>query len=490
MIERGNRRVFSLHDAGPSDGQESSGEHLAVFGLIPETDFPPLDRRADSTLSGVVGGFHSLMIQEGEQVVPMFEETSGSTCHIVIRGQLIGLKAIADSCPDGNRFCDKGPPVHLPVFKGMPEGKQATDFREHPSCEPYAIRTPARMFEPFEGPDDMCPTDLPFPLVVCVVGREHLRTDDPAKDFAKNSLEHLCSPGGRQREERHGRGHENPKPDSLAHALPARLVHVEDVLFGQSLFDFLTAWFKGLGDFLMKFAHGAKGDVHSEKGPSKLLTPSSGHPMHGGEVGQKSSEPGTEAGSGLRRDIGPGDSAAGTFHTPQLVFADIRFDLGNLYHLATKVIAEHTAAVHAGVKRFVTNLTRLGKDLLDQINLLRWNQIPVCPFVTRLSSRLAMPGFLAPSHFGLLAGPSEDGGLEELEESLVSRATLRSNSSTLRFRLRNCNRSSTIISLSPYAMAVASSRVMGKATIRIHRHGKGNLKSTAIWHNYKPCSTA
>lgn len=393
------KRILSLHNAGPSNGQESSGERLAVFGLISETDFPPLDCGSDSSLSGVVGGFHALMVKEGEQVVPMFEETSGGTCHIMIRGQLVGLQTIADSCPDGDRFRDKGPPVNIPVFEGMPEGKQAPDFREHPSCEPYAIGAPARMFEPFEIPDDMRPTDLPPSLVVGVVGREHVRTDDAVKNVAKDSLEHLCSPGGCQSEERHGRGHENPKPDSLAHALPTRLIDVEDVLLGQSLFDFLTAWFKRFGYFLMKLAYRAKRDVHSEKGPSKLLTPSSGYPMHGGKIGQKSGKPGTEAGSGLRRDIRPGDIAAVALDTTQPVFADIRFDVGNFYHLTPKVGAEHAAAVHVRVKRFVTLLTRLGKDLFDQENLLRWNQIPVCPFVTWLSSRLAMPGFLALSHF-------------------------------------------------------------------------------------------
>ena len=109
----------------------------------------------------------------------------------------------------------------------------------------------------------------------------------------------------------------------------------------------------------MKFAHGAEGDVNPKNGPSKLLTAPSGHPMHSGKVGQKSSKPGTEAGSSLRRNIRPCDGTAGTFQTTQLVFGDVRFDLGNLYHLATKVIAQHTAAIHARVKRFVTNLTRL-----------------------------------------------------------------------------------------------------------------------------------
>ena len=255
------------------------------------------------------------------------------------------------------------------------------------------------MFEPSEGSDNVGPADLPCPLMVCVVSREHVRADDTAKDLAKDPFEDFCTSGGCQGEESHGRGHENPKPDPLAHAFPPRLVHVENLLFGKSLFDFLTAWFKGLGYFLVKFAHRAKGDINPEEGLGKLLTSSSGHPMHGGEVGKESSKSGTEAGSSLGWDIRPGDGAAGTFDTTKLVFGDVRFDLGNLYHLAAKVIAEHTATIHTGVKRFVTNLTRLGKDLLDQINLLSGNQIPVCPLVTRLPSRLAMPGFLAPSHF-------------------------------------------------------------------------------------------
>jgi hypothetical protein len=338
------------------------------------------------------------MIQEGEQVVPMFEETSGGACHIMIRGHLVGLKTIADSCSDWDRLFDKGMSVHVPVLEGVPQGEHAADFCEHPSSETYAIRAPAGMFEPSEGPDDMGPADLSRTFVVCVVSREHVRADDTVEDVAEDSFEHLCSSGGCQGEESHGRGHENPKPDPVSPALPARLVHVEDFLFVQSMFDFLTTWLKGLGDFLVKFAHRAKGDINSEQGLGKLLTSSSSHPVHGGEIGQQGSKPGTESGSSLGRNIRSGDCPADTFHTAQLVFGDVCFDLGNLYHLATKVIAEQSA-VSIGMKGFVTTLTRFGKYLLDQVNLLSRNQVPVYPLVTRLSSRLAMPGFLPLFHF-------------------------------------------------------------------------------------------
>jgi hypothetical protein len=209
-----------LHDAGASDGQESSGKQFGVFRLISETDLPPLDRRSDSSLSGVVGGFRAPMIQEGEQVGPMLEETSGCACHIMIRGHLLGLKTIADSCSDWDRLFHKGVSVHVPVLEGLPQGEHAADVREHPFCEAYAIRAPACMFEPPEGPDDMGRADLSRTLVVCVVGREHVRADDTAEDFAKDPFEDFCSSRGCQGEESHGRGHENPKPDPLAHAFP------------------------------------------------------------------------------------------------------------------------------------------------------------------------------------------------------------------------------------------------------------------------------
>ncbi len=169
--------------------------------------------------------------------------------------------------------------------------------------------------------------------------------------------------------------------------------------------------------------------------------------MHGGEVGQQSGKPGTETRSGLGRDIRPRDSAAGTFHTTQPVFGDPWSDVGNFYHLATKVVAEHAAAVRARAKRFVTNLTRLRKDLLDHISLLGRDQNPVYPLVTRLSSRFAMPGFLGPYNGRSACRTVRRGRFRGIGR--ISREqghfTLQ-NSSILALK---CNRTSMIVSLSP-----------------------------------------
>jgi hypothetical protein len=61
---------------------------------------------------------------------------------------------------------------------------------------------------------------------------------------------------------------------------------------------------------------------------------------------------------------------------------------------------------------------------------------------------------------GFFTGPSEEGGLEELEESLVNKAIFRSNSSIRALKLRSV---STITCGSLWAIAMASSRVIGEA---------------------------
>jgi len=284
-------RIPSLKDARSLGGQQSGGKEFPVFGLISETDFPPLDRRPDSSLSGVVGGFHALMVHEGEQVVPMFEETSGGTRHVVIRGQLIGLETIADSCSDGDRFCDKGPSVDMPVSEGMPEGKQASDFREHPSCEPYAIGTPTRMFEALEGPDDMGPTDLPCPLVIGVVRRKHVRTDDPVEDFSEDSLEHLCSPRCGYMVERYKGRDDDPKPAALPLLLPSGLVDVEDRLFRQGLLCLFMGRRQGFGDLLMEFADRPERNVDPENRLGDFLAAPASYSVQTRQMGKQCGKP-------------------------------------------------------------------------------------------------------------------------------------------------------------------------------------------------------
>jgi hypothetical protein len=72
------------------------------------------------------------------------------------------------------------------------------------------------------------------------------------------------------------------------------------------------------------------------------------------------------------------------------------------------------------------------------IDFFDGGQLPFCSLVSWLSSRIAFPGFLRPLAWGFFPGPSEEGGLEELEEleeSLVRRAIFRSSSATRALRI-------------------------------------------------------
>lgn len=83
--------------------------------FVPETNLPPLNRRADSTLCQVVRGLHSLVLPEGEQVLPVREKPPSHTGHFSISGEFVHLEAVAHTGPKRHRFQDKGLPVQTLV---------------------------------------------------------------------------------------------------------------------------------------------------------------------------------------------------------------------------------------------------------------------------------------------------------------------------------------------------------------------------------------
>src|SRR5271157_2257966 len=88
---------------------------------------------------------------------------------------------------------------------------------------------------------------------------------------------------------------------------------------------------------------------------------------------------------------------------------------------------------------------------------------PLCP---GCPPRLRFFDFFGGRALGLAAGPSDEGGFEELEESFVRNAIFRSNSATLACNDGTTAASSTIRSMAasgfPYTSALASSLVMGR----------------------------
>ena len=117
------------------------------------------------------------MFKECEKVIPMFEQATGSPCHVRIAGHLVSLETIAHASPDGNRLEHKGVSVHEPFCEGVPQPEHSPDLREHPFGELDSVRTPAAMLQSFEVSDNVSPADLAQTFVIGIVGAEHVRTE-------------------------------------------------------------------------------------------------------------------------------------------------------------------------------------------------------------------------------------------------------------------------------------------------------------------------
>ena len=95
------------------------------------------------------------------------------------------------------------------------------------------------------------------------------------------------------------------------------------------------------------------------------------------------------------------------------------------------------------VEAFTAARAHCRKNLLNNIYLIHRYKIPLLALMSRLTSCLRFLDFFAGLALGLAVGPSDDGGLEELEESRRKRAILRSSSS---IRALNCKSTSTMTS--------------------------------------------
>ena len=176
-IDQKLKGVFLSKEADSRDRKQPCGEELAFLGLVSEADFSPHHCRSDSPLCNVIGWLHTLMLKECEQVIPVFEQTSGSSGHIRLGTQFIGLETIAHAGPDRNRFFYKGMPIHKFFFEGVPQPEHSPGLREHPFGELDSIRTPAAMLQSFEVSDNVSPADLAQTFVIGIVGTEHVRTE-------------------------------------------------------------------------------------------------------------------------------------------------------------------------------------------------------------------------------------------------------------------------------------------------------------------------
>jgi hypothetical protein len=186
--------IAFLHDAGARNAQHACGEKLSVFPLVAETDLAPLHGRSSPSLCRSVGRFDPFMLQKGEQVLPVFQQSSSHAGHVAVGARLVVFQATVHSRPDWHRSSDKGLPVNMSVLERVPQPEHPTHFREHPLRELHPVRTSAGVLDTSNVPNDVGPAQLSEALMVCPVHSEHVGADNAVEDLAEQGSEDLCTP--------------------------------------------------------------------------------------------------------------------------------------------------------------------------------------------------------------------------------------------------------------------------------------------------------
>jgi len=262
--------------------------------LIAEADFSPLDGRTFPPLCGVVGRLNPFVIEKGEQPVPVLEQALCGFAHIIVGAGTILLEAFAHPASDGDGLPYKGIPVQMSVLEGVPQGKHSACLGKHPLGEFYRIRASTGMLDSLDTPDDVSPTELAHSIVKGIVGRVHVRTEDPLVLIAQDLFEDLRPPGCGYMEEGNKRGDEDPKPPAFSLSFPSGLVDVEHRLFRQSLPCLLMGGSQGFRDLLMELANGPQTDVDAEDGLGDLLTAPPSYSVTTCQMCKKCGEPGSK----------------------------------------------------------------------------------------------------------------------------------------------------------------------------------------------------
>jgi hypothetical protein len=322
--------VLTLKLAGPCHGKNPLGEAFPGLGLVPETEFSPLDRWPDRLFGGIVGRFDSLMSEESEKMVPVIEQSFGSSPYVSIRAGQVFLAVPLHSSPHESGGAQELLASEVAFPEGMPATEDPPHFFEHIPREDIGIRAGAPILEGLELSNDVSPAKLPDPfLVVARIGRMVVRGDYPLENIPKNGSEYLGSSAGSDVEIHKQRRDKDPKVAAIPFALPPGLVGIEVAGVRKGLSCFLSHQTQLGTDPLEAVAHTSKAKIQAKKGVHDLHDASSADLVDRSEIGNGPVDSRTElALCYFRRKLGPRPvtTCASQFMTAVLLHGG--FDLG------------------------------------------------------------------------------------------------------------------------------------------------------------------
>src|ERR1039457_7100687 len=103
--------VALLPFATLGDGEQASSGDFAVPAAVAEADLPPLHRRPQGLLRGIVGRLYALVLQKREKPFEVRTQRRRHVMHFAVGIVQVRLRQCEQLLLQGDRFLDKLPPV-------------------------------------------------------------------------------------------------------------------------------------------------------------------------------------------------------------------------------------------------------------------------------------------------------------------------------------------------------------------------------------------
>jgi len=262
------------------------GKSLSGFGLVTEAKLSPLHGGTEIPFGYIVCGLNPLMSEEKEEMIPVVEQSLGTSAHLFIRAGEVLLTVLFHACPHQSGGIEELLSSDVALAESMPATEDLPHFLEHVSGEYVGIRAGTAILECFELSDDVGPAKLPESfLLVRTVGRVVVGCDHPMEDIAQNGSEDLGSPACSNGEVHNKGRNEDPKIAAIPFAFPPSLVNIEGIGFEQGLSRLFCRSFQFGTDPLDTVAHSSKAQAQSEKSVHDLHYASSADLVDRREVG-------------------------------------------------------------------------------------------------------------------------------------------------------------------------------------------------------------
>jgi hypothetical protein len=92
--------------AGACDSEQPGHGDFALRAAAPEADLAPLDGAPECAFGAVVGRFHALFVEEGEEPFEMHEQRRGQIAHVFVAAVDIAIGQSEELFLQENGFQD------------------------------------------------------------------------------------------------------------------------------------------------------------------------------------------------------------------------------------------------------------------------------------------------------------------------------------------------------------------------------------------------